>query len=87
MENLDDIRQMEQAADHVLDACGLDCPMPLLKARQALAALNEGQHLHVICTDSGSWRDFESFVAHTAHQLAARRHDDDTYHYVLIKGC
>ncbi len=86
LENIDEIRQMEQRADQRLDATGLACPMPLLKARQALAALDTGQHLHVICTDPGSWRDFESLAAHGVHHLAARRQDDETYHYVLIKG-
>ncbi|REC95634.1 sulfurtransferase TusA family protein [Kushneria indalinina] len=86
MENLEDIRQMEQGADQALDATGLACPMPLLKARQALAALEAGQHLHVICTDPGSWRDFESFAAQGAHELAGRRQEADVYHYVLIKG-
>ncbi|WP_335617605.1 sulfurtransferase TusA family protein [Kushneria konosiri] len=87
LETFENISQMKQAADQVLDATGLDCPMPLLKARQALASLKEGQHLYVVCTDPGSWRDFESFAAHTAHQLAGRRHEGDTWHYILTKGC
>lgn len=86
MEHPDDIRQMEQSADQTLDVTGLACPMPLLKARQALAALKAGQRLHVICTDPGSWRDFESFAAQGAHELAGRREETGVYHYVLIKG-
>ncbi|YCA16545.1 sulfurtransferase TusA family protein [Kushneria sp. AK178] len=78
---------MEQQADQRLDATGLACPMPLLKARQALAALDAGQRLHVVCTDPGSWRDFESFAAQGAHELAGRRQEADVYHYILIKGC
>lgn len=86
LDNIDEARELERGADEMLDVTGLPCPMPLLKARQALAGLTGGKHLHVMCTDPGSWRDFESFAAQSSHQLAARRLDEGVYHYVLIKG-
>ena len=49
--------------DDVLDACGLPCPLPLLKAKQALSTLDDGALLEVQATDAGSWQDFETFAA------------------------
>ncbi len=45
-----------------VDARGLDCPMPLLKAKRALNAMNSGEQLRVLATDSGSQRDFRVFA-------------------------
>ena len=67
--------------DDVLDACGLPCPLPLLKAKQALSRLSPGQVLEVRATDSGSWRDFESFAEHSAHVLEGREERDKVYVY------
>ncbi|SDJ52186.1 sulfurtransferase TusA family protein [Billgrantia gudaonensis] len=72
--------------DDVLDARGLPCPLPLLKAKQALSRLTEGQLLEVLATDAGSWRDFETFAEQSVHQLVARETRDDTFHYWLRKG-
>ncbi|MDV6317864.1 sulfurtransferase TusA family protein [Chromohalobacter sp. HP20-39] len=72
--------------DHVLDACGLHCPLPLLKAKQALSTLEVGALLEVKATDAGSWQDFESFAAQGVHHLEAREEKDGIYHYWLRKG-
>ncbi len=48
--------------DKVLDACGLSCPMPLVKARQELNHLQPGQVLKVLSTDRGSVKDFQGWV-------------------------
>ena len=53
---------MHVDVDFELDASGLNCPLPLLKAKKALAALNSGQLLRIIATDPGSQRDFEAFA-------------------------
>lgn len=45
-----------------LDTCGLDCPLPLLKAKQALNGMNSGELLRVRATDPGSQRDFRVFA-------------------------
>ena len=49
--------------DKEIDTSGLNCPLPILKAKKALTELQSGQTLKVIATDPGSWRDFEAFVA------------------------
>lgn len=72
--------------DDVLDACGLPCPLPLLKAKQALARLGPGQLLEVKATDAGSWRDFATFAEHSDHVLENREQRGETYHYWLRKA-
>lgn len=71
--------------DRVLDARGLHCPLPLLKAKQALSALDDGALLEVQATDAGSWQDFEVFAAQGSHRLEAREERDGVYHYWLRK--
>ena len=56
-------------ADLELDARGLNCPLPILKAKKALAGMESGQLLKVICTDSGSVRDFQAFAKQTGNEL------------------
>ncbi|NBW77978.1 MAG: hypothetical protein EBR27_03035 [Betaproteobacteria bacterium] len=48
--------------DQELDTRGLNCPLPILKAKKALAELTSGQILRVVSTDTGSMRDFEAFA-------------------------
>ena len=55
--------------DKSLDARGLNCPLPILKAKKALAELVSGQVLEVISTDPGSVRDFQAFTKQTGHTL------------------
>ena len=47
--------------DYELDACGLNCPLPILRAKKALAAMHAGQILHVVATDPGSVKDIPVF--------------------------
>src|SRR5690606_6828091 len=55
--------------DREVDARGLNCPLPILRAKKALADLQSGQVLKVVSTDPGSQRDFEAFTRQTGHQL------------------
>ena len=66
-----------------VDATGLTCPMPLLKAKKALNAMIPGQHLRVLATDPGSVRDFEVFSAQSGHLLLESSQDGGTYRYLL----
>lgn len=77
---------MPHEPDHRLDASGLSCPLPLLQAKRALAAMEPGQLLEVTATDSGSWRDFESFVEHSRHTLVERREEAGVYRFWLRKA-
>lgn len=66
-----------QQFDKEVDARGLNCPLPILKAKKALAELASGQVLKVVATDPGSRRDFEAFSRQTGnaivHQVEANR--------------
>ena len=74
------------AADQRLDATGLTCPMPLLKAKQALNRLAPGAVLEVLATDPGSERDFEVFARQSGHGLLQSRRDGDCFVYLLRKA-
>ena len=68
-----------------VDARGLDCPLPLLKAKQALNAVDSGEQIEVLATDQGSWRDIKVFAEQSGHLLLDAQSDDGTYRYRLQK--
>lgn len=57
------------AFDLEVDVSGLNCPLPILRAKKALAGLVSGQVVKVISTDPGSQRDFQQFARQTGHEL------------------
>ena len=73
------------SGETVLDVRGLKCPMPLLKAKQALNGLPAGGLLRVLATDPGSERDFETFSRQSGHALLESERRDDTFAYLLKK--
>ncbi len=85
-DNLPDNSEDTDACTQVLDACGLHCPLPLLKAKQALARMQAGECLKVLATDAGSVRDFRSYAAISGHRLRRFRTYDDIYEYILEKA-
>ncbi len=69
--------------DKEIDTSGLNCPLPILKAKKALTELQSGQTLKVIATDPGSWRDFEAFARQTGNTLASQEKTEASFVYVL----
>ena len=69
--------------DKEIDTSGLNCPLPILKAKKALTELQSGQTLKVIATDPGSWRDFEAFARQTGNTLLSQEKIDAHFAYVL----
>ena len=69
----------------VVDAKGLTCPMPLLKAKKALNGMQSRQRLLVLATDPGSVRDFEVFSAQSGHRLLQSGEQNGAYSYLLEK--
>ena len=69
----------------VLDVRGLNCPMPLLKAKKALNTLASAGLLRVLATDPGSVRDFEVFARQSGHALLESREEAGIYRYLLRK--
>jgi len=56
-------------ADKEVDARGLNCPLPILKAKKALSDMASGQVLKIVATDPGSMRDFQAFARQTGNEL------------------
>ncbi len=69
--------------DKEIDTSGLNCPLPILKAKKALTELHSGQTLKVIATDPGSWRDFEAFAKQTGNSLVSQEKTATNFVYVL----
>ena len=72
--------------DQELDASGLNCPLPILRAKKAMASLESGQVLRIIATDPGSVKDFEAFARQTGSQLLESAETDDKFTFLLKKG-
>jgi tRNA 2-thiouridine synthesizing protein A len=69
--------------DSEVDARGLNCPLPILKAKKALATIQSGQVLKVMATDPGSKRDFEAFARQTGNVLVGQSESDRTWTFYL----
>jgi tRNA 2-thiouridine synthesizing protein A len=72
--------------DQELDASGLNCPLPILRAKKTLNALTAGQVLHVIATDPGSLRDFDAFAKQTGNELVESKQEGGKYHFLIKKA-
>ncbi len=66
-----------------LDTRGLNCPLPILKAKKALAEMKSGQLLKVVATDPGSTRDFQAFARQTGNELVEQSASGDEFIHVL----
>ncbi len=71
--------------DKELDARGLNCPLPILRTKKALADLQGGEVLKVVATDAGSVKDFQAFCRQTGHALLANEEGDGVYTFYLKK--
>ncbi len=72
--------------DQELDVTGLDCPLPLLKAKLALNELSAGKVLRVLATDPGSRRDFAFFDRQENYSLLLSEEDDGCFIYHIRKN-
>lgn len=69
--------------DKELDTSGLNCPLPILKAKKALAEMTSGQTLRVTATDAGSVRDFAAFAKQTGNELLDQQTSGNSFIHVL----
>ncbi len=69
--------------DIELDTRGLNCPLPILKAKKALSGMETGQTLRVVATDSGSVRDFQAFSRQTGNELVEQQTAGSDFIHVL----
>ena len=77
---------MDMHVDIELDLSGLQCPMPLLKAKLALNNMDSKQILKVRATDPGSEKDFHLFIAQSDHQILDFQKHETAYFYWIRKG-
>ncbi|HRI17150.1 MAG TPA: sulfurtransferase TusA family protein [Burkholderiaceae bacterium] len=70
-------------ADKELDARGLNCPLPILKAKKALADMQSGELLRIVATDPGSMRDFQAFARQTGNELVEQAAQGDEFVHLL----
>jgi tRNA 2-thiouridine synthesizing protein A len=80
------MRNMSDAPTATLDAKGLSCPMPVVKARLEIEKLGAGDVLQVIATDPGSVSDFDNWTKMSGHELLESSQDDGIYTYLIRKG-
>jgi tRNA 2-thiouridine synthesizing protein A len=71
--------------DRELDASGLNCPLPILRARKALGDMERGQVLRVISTDQGSLKDFEAFSKQTNNPLLSSGEEGGRFVFLIQK--
>ena len=71
----------------LVDASGLKCPLPVLKARKALQSLADGDKLRVISTDPASPLDFRHFCNSKGHSLISVEEKEESFEFVIVKSC
>ena len=72
--------------DSELDASGLNCPLPILRAKKAISALDAGQTLRIIATDPGSVKDFEAFCKQTGNELVSSGEEEGKFVFAIKKA-
>jgi tRNA 2-thiouridine synthesizing protein A len=72
--------------DQELDASGLNCPLPILRAKKTLSGMGAGEVLHIIATDPGSVKDFEAFSKQTGNELMESNEEGGKFHFLIKKS-
>lgn len=73
-------------ADIVVDAKGLACPMPIVRAKKAMDSLQSGQVMELIATDKGSLKDFQAWVKQTNHELLEAQENNGVFTFKVKKN-
>ncbi len=69
--------------DKELDARGLNCPLPILRAKKALGEMTSGQVLRILATDPGSVKDFAAFAKQTGNELLSSAENNKEFEYFI----
>lgn len=69
-----------------LDARGMNCPLPIIRAKKSMNQLDSGQVLRIVSTDPGSVKDFENFCTQTGNDLLSSAMESGEYHFHIRKG-
>jgi tRNA 2-thiouridine synthesizing protein A len=73
-------------ADKTLDAKGLNCPLPILRAKKALTDMAAGATLEILATDPGAVADFQAFCRTTGNELVESGQTGNVYRFVIKKA-
>ena len=73
------------SVDEELDARGLNCPLPILRTKKTLNAMESGQILRILATDPGSVRDFQAFSKQTGNELLEHTSTEGEFRFLLRK--
>jgi tRNA 2-thiouridine synthesizing protein A len=71
---------------HTLDARGLNCPLPILRAKKAISGMRTGDILEITSTDPGSVKDLDSFCSQTGNELLSSLQTDGEFHFRIRKA-
>lgn len=71
--------------DEELDASGLSCPLPILRAKKSLAGMDAGKVLRIVATDPGSVKDFKAFAVQTGNELMESTEEGGKYYFLMKK--
>ena len=77
---------MESKVAQSVDTKGLNCPIPILRAKKAIVALDAGDVLEVLATDPGAVKDFEAFSRATGHELMESTEDGGVFKFLIKKA-
>ena len=69
-----------------LDFRGLRCPLPVLRAKQALDDMNSGETLRIVATDPASMKNIQAFIGITGNELVEAREEDGKFYYLIKKN-
>lgn len=73
-------------SDLIVDAKGLACPLPLVKAKKGIDSLQTGQLMKLLTTDKGSMKDFQAWVNQTKHELVESKEENGVFTFFVKKG-
>jgi tRNA 2-thiouridine synthesizing protein A len=71
--------------DKELDTSGLNCPLPIIKAKKEINTMKTGEVLHIISTDPGAVKDFESFANQTGNELLKTEEKNNKFYFLMKK--
>jgi len=71
---------------HTLDTKGMNCPLPILKTKKAIALIEVGEEMEILATDPAAVQDFEAFSRSTGHELIEWNETDGVFRFLLRKN-
>lgn len=71
---------------HTLDARNLNCPLPILRTKKAMAAMQVGEILEIVATDPGSVKDLDAFCKQTGHEMLSSEETGNEFHFRIRKA-